>query len=70
MSAGAGPVRVRPKVVALGGGHGLHVMLIGAGTAYVDITAVVTVADDGGSSGPAAPGGAGRRARRATCGWR
>lgn len=45
------PDRVRPKVVALGGGHGLHVMLSALVRLPVDITAVVTVADDGGSSG-------------------
>ena len=39
------------KVVALGGGHGLHVMLSALVRLDVDITAVVTVADDGGSSG-------------------
>jgi uncharacterized cofD-like protein len=38
-------------VVALGGGHGLHVMLSAFVQLDVDITAVVTVADDGGSSG-------------------
>ncbi len=43
--------RVRPKVVALGGGHGLHAMLTALVELDVDITAVVTVADDGGSSG-------------------
>jgi uncharacterized cofD-like protein len=41
----------RPKVVTLGGGHGLHVMLSALVRLPVDITAVVTVADDGGSSG-------------------
>lgn len=41
----------RPKVVALGGGHGLHVMLSALVQLDVEITAVVTVADDGGSSG-------------------
>jgi uncharacterized cofD-like protein len=41
----------RPRVVALGGGHGLHVMLSALVRLDVDITAVVTVADDGGSSG-------------------
>jgi len=50
---GAAPDRspARPKVVALGGGHGLHVMLSALVRLPVDITAVVTVADDGGSSG-------------------
>ena len=37
----------RPKVVTLGGGHGLHVMLSALVRLPVDITAVVTVADDG-----------------------
>lgn len=41
----------RPKVVTLGGGHGLFSMLTALRTLDVDITAVVTVADDGGSSG-------------------
>ena len=47
----AAAVRRRPRVVALGGGHGLHVMLSALVRLPVDITAVVTVADDGGSSG-------------------
>jgi len=41
----------RPRVVAIGGGTGLSVMLRGLKKKPVDITAVVTVADDGGSSG-------------------
>jgi uncharacterized cofD-like protein len=41
----------RPKVVAIGGGTGLSVLLRGLKLYDVDITAVVTVADDGGSSG-------------------
>ena len=41
----------RPKVVTLGGGHGLHVMLSALVRLDVDVTAIVTVADDGGSSG-------------------
>jgi len=45
------PAAHRAKVVALGGGHGLHVMLTALVRLPVDITAVVTVADDGGSSG-------------------
>ncbi|MBD8505259.1 uridine diphosphate-N-acetylglucosamine-binding protein YvcK [Hoyosella sp. G463] len=40
-----------PAVVALGGGHGLYATLTAARTLTKDITAVVTVADDGGSSG-------------------
>jgi uncharacterized cofD-like protein len=38
-------------VVALGGGHGLHASLSALRLLDVDVTAVVTVADDGGSSG-------------------
>ncbi len=40
-----------PKIVALGGGHGLAATLSSLAKLDVDITAVVTVADDGGSSG-------------------
>lgn len=39
------------SVVALGGGHGLHASLSALRTVTDDLTAVVTVADDGGSSG-------------------
>jgi uncharacterized cofD-like protein len=39
------------KVVALGGGHGLAASLQALRTVTPDLTAVVTVADDGGSSG-------------------
>jgi uncharacterized cofD-like protein len=39
------------KAVALGGGHGLHVTLSALRRVTPDVTAVVTVADDGGSSG-------------------
>lgn len=39
------------KVVALGGGHGLAASLQALRTVTTDLTAVVTVADDGGSSG-------------------
>jgi uncharacterized cofD-like protein len=41
----------KAKIVVLGGGTGLSVLLRGLKTFPVDITAVVTVADDGGSSG-------------------
>ncbi|MEF2248128.1 MULTISPECIES: gluconeogenesis factor YvcK family protein [unclassified Paenibacillus] len=41
----------RPKIVVIGGGTGLSVMLRGLKEKPLDITAVVTVADDGGSSG-------------------
>ncbi|WP_373284389.1 gluconeogenesis factor YvcK family protein [Pullulanibacillus pueri] len=40
-----------PKVVAIGGGTGLSVLLRGLKKKPIDITAIVTVADDGGSSG-------------------
>ncbi len=39
------------KVVVLGGGTGLSVLLRGLKQFPIDITAVVTVADDGASSG-------------------
>ncbi|WP_127498593.1 gluconeogenesis factor YvcK family protein [Paenibacillus glycanilyticus] len=41
----------RPKIVVVGGGTGLSVMLRGLKEKPLDITAIVTVADDGGSSG-------------------
>ncbi len=40
-----------PKIVALGGGTGLSVLLTGLKEYTSNITAIVTVADDGGSSG-------------------
>lgn len=40
-----------PRIVVLGGGHGLSTLLRGLKTYTHNITAVVTVADDGGSSG-------------------
>lgn len=40
-----------PKVVIIGGGTGLPVLLRGLKKYPIDITAIVTVADDGGSSG-------------------
>jgi uncharacterized cofD-like protein len=40
-----------PRVVAFGGGHGLSATLAALRTVTPDLTAVVTVADDGGSSG-------------------
>ncbi|MBS2970563.1 YvcK family protein [Metabacillus sp. KIGAM252] len=42
---------VLPKIVIIGGGTGLSVLLRGLKSYPVDITAIVTVADDGGSSG-------------------
>src|SRR3974377_192941 len=62
------------KVVALGGGHGLQASLSALRRLTANLTAIVTVADDGGSSGrrrrelgglpPADPG----RALAALCG--
>ncbi|MBV9119079.1 MAG: YvcK family protein [Chloroflexi bacterium] len=40
-----------PKVVAIGGGHGLSTLLHGLKDHTSNLTAIVTVADDGGSSG-------------------
>ncbi|MGD9621359.1 MAG: uridine diphosphate-N-acetylglucosamine-binding protein YvcK [Mycolicibacterium sp.] len=40
-----------PRIVALGGGHGLYATLSAARRITPHITAIVTVADDGGSSG-------------------
>ena len=40
-----------PRVVAIGGGHGLSTMLRGLKRYVRDITAIVTMADDGGGSG-------------------
>ncbi|SDH66478.1 gluconeogenesis factor YvcK family protein [Alteribacillus bidgolensis] len=41
----------KPNIVVIGGGTGLSVLLKGLKTFPVNITAIVTVADDGGSSG-------------------
>ena len=40
-----------PKIVAIGGGHGLSTMLRGLKDHTCNLTAIVTVADDGGGSG-------------------
>jgi hypothetical protein len=40
-----------PKIVTIGGGNGLSTLLRGMKTQTSNLTAVVTVADDGGSSG-------------------
>jgi len=40
-----------PRIVAIGGGHGLATLLRGVKKYTSEITAIVTVADDGGSSG-------------------
>src|SRR5260370_34877621 len=42
---------LNPKVVALGGGHGLFASLSALRRVTRQLTAIVTVADDGGSSG-------------------
>ncbi|CAN2196607.1 COG0391 Uncharacterized conserved protein [Candidatus Nanopelagicaceae bacterium] len=63
-----------PKVVALGGGHGLAATLTALRSITSNITAVVTVADNGGSSGrlreefPIMPPGDLRMALAALCG--
>lgn len=41
----------KPKITLIGGGTGLPVLLNSLRHEDVDITAIVTVADDGGSSG-------------------
>lgn len=51
MTASAGTPSARPRVVALGGGHGLASTLRAARLYAGEVTAVVSVADDGGSSG-------------------
>lgn len=40
-----------PRIVAIGGGHGLSILLRGLKQQTDNLTAIVTVADDGGSSG-------------------
>ena len=40
-----------PRIVCIGGGHGLSAALLAVRQLSGDVTAVVTVADDGGSSG-------------------
>ena len=63
-----------PRVVALGGGHGLAATLTALRSITSEITAVVTVADNGGSSGrlrqefPIMPPGDLRMALAALCG--
>jgi len=51
MSAATVPSVAGPRVVALGGGHGLAASLGALRQVTTRLTAVVTVADDGGSSG-------------------
>ncbi|MGN6577141.1 MAG: gluconeogenesis factor YvcK family protein [Nocardioides sp.] len=67
--------RTGPSVVALGGGHGLAASLSALRRVVDDLTAVVTVADNGGSSGRlrrefgALPPGDLRMALAALCGY-
>ena len=51
MSEAGGAGSAPPRVVALGGGHGLAASLSALRRVSGDLTAIVTVADDGGSSG-------------------
>ncbi|WP_137872610.1 uridine diphosphate-N-acetylglucosamine-binding protein YvcK [Rhodococcus sp. Q] len=51
MTQGSQDTAPGPAIVALGGGHGLYATLRAARRLSSDVTAVVTVADDGGSSG-------------------
>ncbi|WP_187387603.1 gluconeogenesis factor YvcK family protein [Weissella muntiaci] len=44
-------VHSAPKIVVIGGGSGQPIILKGLKKCHVDLTAIVTVADDGGSSG-------------------
>lgn len=46
-----GSLKLPPRVVAMGGGHGLYASLTALRHLTRDLTAVVTVADNGGSSG-------------------
>lgn len=41
----------RKKIVVIGGGTGMPVLLRGLKQHSIDLSAIVTVADDGGSSG-------------------
>lgn len=45
------PKKKVPRIAAIGGGHGLSAMLRGMKRYCKDLTAIVTVADDGGGSG-------------------
>ena len=50
-ASGGGQLDKGPSVVALGGGHGLSASLSALRLLTSELTAIVTVADDGGSSG-------------------
>jgi uncharacterized cofD-like protein len=45
------PARREPHIAVIGGGTGLSVLLRGLKNVYKNLTAIVTVADDGGNSG-------------------
>src|SRR3972149_385153 len=60
-------LRRGPKIVAIGGGTGLSTLLRGLKQYTGNLTAVVTVADDGGSSGRGRGHLGGRRARGEPC---
>jgi len=51
MSGPAADGPAGPRIVALGGGHGLYATLTAMRFLSPEVTAIVTVADDGGSSG-------------------
>lgn len=51
MTAGSTPGATGPRVVAVGGGHGLAASISAVRRYAGDVTAIVSVADDGGSSG-------------------
>jgi uncharacterized cofD-like protein len=51
ISVGSEQLETGPRAVALGGGHGLAVSLSALRQVTGELTAIVTVADDGGSSG-------------------
>ena len=51
ISVGSEQLGTGPRAVALGGGHGLAASLSALRRVTSDLTAIVTVADDGGSSG-------------------
>ena len=58
MSDDGRPAGMQPHIAALGGGTGLASLLRGLKRAPVDLTAIVTVADDGVGIAPGAPAGA------------
>ena len=59
----------KPKIAVIGGGTGISVILDSLRKRDVDISAIVTVADDGGSSGELKkyPADSSRRFTKCTC---